>query len=236
MDPDFQMVLLGLTCLVICLNLIVNMVIPGKIPLFMDSGSAERFAATENSRLLTWLNFGTAPLGGVLFAVTGNARVRRYAGFAVGLQVVQFILFASKAGILTIMFILLNAMFVAQQRQEAERFQKLRQVAVRASLALVCLIPFYLVAIGIGGGSGSTTGVIAMRLLGTFDQLVLVSQGDLLKHSRGLFQANILQYQLMPLLRCCLHGFFRIRVWANTLLRLQPASASRVLIPFRTRI
>ncbi len=201
MDADFQMVLLAIAITVILLNFLFNMVIPGKIPLFMESGSAERFTATENNRLLTWLNFGTAPIGGVLYALTEKAQVRRFAGFAVMLQVLQSILFASKGGILAILFILLNALFVAQQRGERTRSIKLRQLLKRTAWVIVCSAPFYLATIGIGNNGGSLASAIAMRVLGTFDQLILVSQSDLITRSQDLFQTNILQYQFMPLFK-----------------------------------
>ena len=43
--------------------------------------------------------------------------------------------------------------------------------------------------------------LIAMRILGSFDQLILTSQFDLLRHGQELFHNNIVEYQLMPLFK-----------------------------------
>ncbi len=200
MDIDLQ------TCLIVCsiaislLNVLFNMIIPGKIPLLMENGSGVRFEATENSRLLTWLNFGVAPVGAMIYAVTGSARIRKQATVAIALQVIQSILFASKGGILIIIYILLNALFIAQQRQEKERYTKLLKGLKYAGTGIILVIPLYLSVIGIGK-DGNAAVTIAMRVLGGFDQLILTSQFDLLRHGSEMFHNNIVEYQLMPLFK-----------------------------------
>src|SRR6266700_2227090 len=78
MGGTFQATLLLLTVFIILAHVTVNMIIPGKIPLLMEGGGLNaRFEATENSRLLTWLSFTTAPMAGLVYAVTEDSRIRK---------------------------------------------------------------------------------------------------------------------------------------------------------------
>ena len=55
MRPEFQVLILTVAALCILAHIFVNMIIPGKIPLFSEGGVHTRFEATESSRTLTWL-------------------------------------------------------------------------------------------------------------------------------------------------------------------------------------
>jgi hypothetical protein len=164
-----------------------------------DGGLNARFEATENSRLLTWLSFATTPMAGLIYAVTEKSRVRKFAALAVGLQVAENLLFASKSGILTILFVLLNTLFIASLRRDSDRYKSIRRNLVISLVVVALLAPFYLSLIGAGSGLAAG-GVLAVRFLGGFDQLIFASQFDLLPH-RGfdsVIKPNLFEYQLMP--------------------------------------
>jgi len=199
MEPDFQIILLLLSIAIIVANVVINMIIPGKIPLLTEGGVNSRFEATENSRLLTWISFGTAPMAGLIYAVTQNVRVRKVAVVAVILQACECILFASKSGILTTVFILLNAWFVAKARKEESRSKEIKKIFVYVSVAIALLSPFYLSVIGVGSG-GTALGVVSLRFLAGFDQLIFAAHFDLLRHSGfdAAIGSNLFEYQLMP--------------------------------------
>lgn len=202
MDVDFQVTLLFFTMLIIIANVTVNMIIPGKIPLLTEGGSASRFDATENSRLLTWLSLGTGPVAGLIFAVTQNIRVRKFALIAVVLIVGQSLLFASKGSILTIVFILLNSSFIARARNDRERYRKLRRALISSIVIVTLIVPFYLSFILASGGMG-VVGGLTVRFLGGFDQLIYASQSDLLRPAGidSLMKVDIFDYQLMPFVK-----------------------------------
>jgi|SRR5450432_1335276 len=200
MGSTFQTTLLLLTVFIILAHITVNMIIPGKVPLLMEDGGLNaRFEATENSRLLTWLSFATTPMAGLIYAVTENSRVRKFAALAVGFQVAENLLFASKAGILTILFVLLNTLFIASLRRDSDRYKSIRRNLVISLVFVALLAPLYLSVIGAGSGLAAG-GVLAVRFLGGFDQLIFASQFDLLPH-RGfdsVIRPNLFEYQLMP--------------------------------------
>lgn len=154
MGASFQATLLLLAASIIIANVTVNMIIPGKIPLLTEGGGfASRFEATENSRLLTWLTLATAQMPGLIYAVTQNLRIQKFATVAVGLQIVASLLFASKSGILTIVFIFLNSLFIARARNEYERHKKLRRMLVVCVIVVALLVPAYFSIIGFGSQS-----------------------------------------------------------------------------------
>jgi hypothetical protein len=200
MGGTFQTVLLLLTVLIILAHVTVNMIIPGKIPLLMEGGGLNaRFEATENSRLLTWLSFATTPMAGLIYAVTEKSRIRKLAALAVGFQVAENLLFASKSGLLTILFVLLNALFIASLRRDSNRYKSIGRKLVISLVVVALLAPLYLSVIGAGSGLAAG-GVLGVRFLGGFDQLIFASQFDLLPH-RGfdsVIRPNLFEYQLMP--------------------------------------
>lgn len=202
MDADFQVTLLFFTMLIIIANVIVNMIIPGKIPLLTEGGSASRFDSTQNSRLLTWLSMGTAPIAGLIYAVTQNTRVRRFALIAVILAIGEGLLFASKGSILTIVFILLNSLFIAGVRNDRERYRKLRRALISSIVIVALIVPFYLSFILARGGTAAVV-ELTVRFLGGFDQLIYASQFDLLRPAGfdSLMKVNIFDYQLMPFVK-----------------------------------
>ncbi len=203
MGANFQNTLLFIVMIVIGANITVNMIIPGKIPLLADgTGVSSRFDATENSRILTWLSFATAEIPGLIYAVTQNPRIRRLAIIAVGLQAIESLLFASKSGILTIVFVFLGGMFIAKARHEHERYRKLRRLLFVSISLVALLVPTYFSAIGFGGPT-ETWVLLATRFLGGFDQLILAAQFDLLRHAGfdPLIKTDIIHYQLMPLFK-----------------------------------
>ncbi len=200
MGGTFQTILLLLTVFIILAHVTVNMIIPGKIPLFMEGGGLNaRFEATENSRLLTWLSFATTPMAGLIYAVTEESRIRKFAVFAVGFQVAENLLFASKAGILTILFVLLNALFIAGLRNDRSRYKSIRLKLVISLVVIALIAPFYLSIIGAGSGVAAG-GLLAVRFLGGFDQLIFASLFDLLPHHgfASVIKTNLFEYQLMP--------------------------------------
>jgi hypothetical protein len=199
LEVDFQVILLVLAIVVIICNILFNMIIPGQIPLFTEGGVNSRFESTENNRLLTWLSFGTTPIAGVMFAVTQSKRVKRLSVCAVALYIIQNLLFASKAGILTIVFVLLNAMFVAQARRDSQKIRSLRKILIYTVIVVSLLAPVYLVAIGLQGDSQGLI-TLGTRFMGGFDQLIIASQSDLLAKTDfgSVLKTNIFEYQLMP--------------------------------------
>lgn len=211
MPADFQATLLVFAIMVIVANVIVNMIIPGKVPLLAgDAGFASRFDATENSRTLTWLNFATATTPGLIYALTQNTRIRALACFAVLLQAIESILFASKSGCLTLLFVFLGAMFIADARHETVRYKKLRKMLLFLAPVVVLVIPTYFSVIGFQDSKGTWI-PLAARFLGGFDQLILASQFDLLRHV-GLdssIKTDIVHYQLMPLFKAIGAGPFQ---------------------------
>jgi hypothetical protein len=205
MRPDFQIALLSLALLIIISNVIVNMIIPGTIPLLAEGGAYSRFDATQNSRLLSWLSMGTSPMPGLIFAVTQNSRVRRLATIAVVVQTVAGLLFANKSAILSILFVLLNAMLVAKIRNETVRYRNILKWLLRSGVLVACLAPFYLSIIGLGDGQ-SVLVSLGVRFLGGFDQLIYTSQFDLLQGNGfgSLIHVNLIEYQLMPFFKAVL--------------------------------
>lgn len=200
MGSTFQGTLLILTMFIILAHVMVNMIIPGKIPLLMEGGGLNsRFEATENSRLLTWLSFATTPMAGLIYAVTEDLRIRKFAAFAVGFQIAENLLFASKAGILTILFVFLNALFIASLRNDRARYKSIRLKLVISLAVIALLAPLYLSVIGAGSGLAAG-GLLAVRFFGGFDQLIFASIFDLLPHHGfdSVIQPNLFEYQLMP--------------------------------------
>jgi hypothetical protein len=200
MGVDFQATLLFLTVLIIIANVTVNMIIPGKIPLLTEGGGLNsRFEATQNSRLLSWLSLGTTPMAGLLYAVTENSRIRKFAIIAMFFQIGANLLFASKGAIVAIVFVLLNALFIARVRNDQERYRKIRRGLIGSVMAVALLAPFYFYLIGVGSGSDAVVALV-VRVLGGFDQLIFASQFDLLRHagSDSLMKVNLFEYQLMP--------------------------------------
>jgi hypothetical protein len=210
MGANFQATLLLFATLIIIANVTVNMIIPGKIPLLTEGGGfASRFDATQNSRLLTWLTLATAQMPGLIYAVTQNLRIQKFAIFAVALQVIASLLFASKSGILTIVFIFLNSLFIASARNEYERYKKIRRMLIVCVVFVALLVPTYFSIIGFGGESG-TGGLLAVRFLSGFDQLIFASQFDLLRHAGldPLLKTNLIEYQLMPFFKALLSSHY----------------------------
>jgi hypothetical protein len=72
-------------------------------------------------------------------------------------------------------------------------------------VVVVLLAPFYLSVIGAGSGLAAG-GLLAVRFLSGFDQLIFASQLDLVPH-RGfdsVIKANLFEYQLMPFFKLLL--------------------------------
>jgi len=206
MGTDFQVILLFLTILIVIANVTINMIIPGKIPLLTEGGGLySRFDATQNSRLLSWLSLGTAPMAGLLYAVTENPKVRKFAVIAVSVQVAENLLFANKGAIFAIVFILLNSLFIASTRNDRKRFNKIGRALIGSVLIVVLLVPFYFSFIGFGSGSTAMAGLV-VRVLGGFDQLIYASQFDLLQHAGvdSLMKINLFEYQFMPFFKALL--------------------------------
>lgn len=202
MPADFQLTILWMAIAIVILNAILNMIIPGKIPLFTEGGVYTRFDATTNNRLLSWMNLGTAPMPGIIFAITQRARVRRFALIALGIGIVESLLSASKGAILAIVLVLLNAMFVAAKRNQVTHYRKLRRYMIMAAICVACLTPVYLIAIGFGKDGGAAV-ALGTRFLAGFDQLMFTSQLDLLRSVNlgSALHVNLLEYQLMPFLK-----------------------------------
>ena len=205
MSADFQIALLSLSLLFIILNVVVNMIIPGKIPLFTEGGVYSRFDATQNSRLMSWFSLGVSPMPGLIFAVTQKARVRKFAVIAVVIQTAAGLLFANKGAVVTVLFILLNSMFVAKVRGEAAKYKSLYKLFLYSGVAVACVIPFYFSIIGFGANQ-TVLSELGIRFLGGFDQLILTSQFDLLRGAafRSLIHVNLIEYQFMPLFKAAL--------------------------------
>ena len=205
MGTEFSKCLLVLSIAMVALNVVINMVIPGTIPLFTEGGVYSRFDATQNSRLLYWASLGLSPMPGLVYALTQNQSVRRLAIAAVFVGAASGLLFANKGAVLTIPFVILNAMFVCKIRNEMERFRTLRKILLYCTLLVIGITPIYLRFIGFGTG-GSLLMPLATRLLGGFDQLMFTSQLDLLNGggSAAPLHINLIEYQSMAFFKAIL--------------------------------
>ena len=205
MRPEFQFLILTVATVCMLAHIIVNMIIPGKIPLFTEGGVHSRFEATESSRALTWLLFSSNNIGGLMYAVTENNKIRRYSLFVIFLQIVSWILFASKGALISILFILLFSIFIAQARGDGSRSKFIKRLLVGSFVVILLLMPVYLNIIGLKGEDVDHSILIQLtnRMFSGFDQLIPAASLDLASQAEpnSLLGPNIIEYQFMPFMK-----------------------------------
>jgi hypothetical protein len=170
------------------------------IPLFSEAGAAARFDATTNSRLLTWLSSGTNGTPVLIYAISDNRSVRRFALGAFLLENLIALLFASKGAIIQPVLFLLTCMFVARARGDDILFERYKSVLRYGGIVIVALIPAYLLFALRGTSLSDLPLILGVRIFGGFDQLLPAALNNMAQDpsvQRDL-HLNLLQYQLMP--------------------------------------
>ena len=205
MRPEFQVLILTVAAVCMLAHIIVNMIIPGKIPLFSEGGVHTRFEATESSRHLTWLLFGSINIGGLMYAITENIKIRKYAVFVLLIQILFSILFASKGALISILFVILFGIFVAKARGDKRRSKKLKRLLAGLFFIILFIMPMYLSIIGLHEEDVDYPILIQLtnRMFGGFDQLIPAASLDLASQPEpsSLLGSNIIEYQFMPFMK-----------------------------------
>lgn len=162
---------------------LINMVVTGNIPLLSESGAHGRFSATKNSRLLYWLNNGLQGYGLILFALSRVRRVRKLALLSILLGYGLALLSASKGAIIKWVFDLVYFHFLCYLNGFRVHSKPQVQRILLGGLLLVMLVgpvaPAYLRATKSGSTLSELVMTVGVRLLGGFDQLVMVSFAEI---------------------------------------------------------
>jgi hypothetical protein len=205
MRPEFQSLILTFAALFMVGHIIVNMIIPGKTPLFSEGGIHTRFESTENSRIFTWLYFSSNNIGGLMYAVTENMKIRKYAGFVFLIQIASWILFASKGAFIILIINLIFVIFISQVRGDKRRSKYMKRLTVGLSIIILLIMPIYLTVIGFSGEhtENSVMLLLANRFFNGFDQLIPAASLDLASQAepQSLLGANLFECQFMTFVK-----------------------------------
>ena len=190
-------VVIAIDVLSFCVNVLGS---GGGIPLFSEAGSAGRFEATTNSRLLTWLSFGTNGTPLLIYALSEDRGVRRFALAAFLLECLIGILFAGKGAILQPVFLLLTCMFVARARGDDILLRRYKSILRYGGVALIALVPMYLLFSLRGASLSDLPLILGIRFFGGFDQLLPAALNNMAQDPsvQSDLHLNLLQYQFMP--------------------------------------
>ena len=201
LPPGYLRILLVVVIVIEVLSFCINVLgSEGGIPLFSEAGSAGRFDATTNSRLLIWLMSGTSGTSMLIYALCEHRGVRRLALAAFVLESVFGLLFASKGAILQPVFLLLACMFVARARGDEVRLRRYMSVLRYSAVVLVALVPAYLLLALRGASLSDLPLLLGIRIFGGFDQLLPAALNNMAQDpsvQRDL-HLNLLQYQFLP--------------------------------------
>lgn len=206
MRPEFQFLLLCSALVILLLHVFFNMIAPGNIPLFSESGVHGRFESTQNSRLLAWLWFATGSVGGLVFALSENIKVIKFSMVVLLLQMVSGILFASKGSVVQLFFVLLLAMFFAKARGNVVRFNFLKKGFIVFVFSAFFIVPVYFSFIGFGKDDSGVLLGLGIRVFGGFDQLIPAAIMDMVNFYEpvSLIGSDVFSYQLMPFFKSIL--------------------------------
>lgn len=207
LPPGYLRIVLAIVVLIDVSTVYVNMLSGGGfIPLFSDGGAAERFEATTNSRLLTWLSFGTGGMPVLIYALSDHPGVRRLALGAFLVECVVGILFASKGAIVQPVFFLLTCMFVARARGDDILMRRYKSIMRYGGAVLIVLVPIYLIFVLRGASLSDLPLILGVRFFAGFDQLIPAALNDMAHDPtvQGDMHLNLLQYQLMPFFKALL--------------------------------
>lgn len=199
--------LLVVTSILVCvLNVVVNMVLPGAVPLFSESAGAGRFDATTNSRLLYWMANSIVGVSVVVYAISTDKVTRRLSLFAFFVEFLASVLFASKGALLQVTYLLLFCAFVAKQRNDRPNLQKYKRLLVASFVFALIVGPAYLVAVTLSASGGELLTKLGVRIFGGFDQLIPAISSDM---ASGFwpdreFGLGIFEYQLLPYMKVVL--------------------------------
>jgi hypothetical protein len=190
-------VVVAIDVLSFCVNVLGS---GGGIPLFSEAGSAGRFEATTNSRLLTWLSFGTNGTPVLIYALCEDRGIRRLAMGAFVLECLIMLLFAGKGAILQPVFFLLTCMFVARARGDDNLLRRYKSILRYGGIVLIAVVPIYLLLALRGTSLSDLPLMLGIRFFGGFDQLIPAALNDMAYDPavQSDLHLNLLQYQFMP--------------------------------------
>jgi hypothetical protein len=228
LPPGFLQLVLMIVVGIDVANVGVNMLATGLVPLLSDAGSAGRFDATTNSRLLTWLYLGNLGTPGLIYALCSQGGIRRLALFAYGVELLTALLFASKAAVIQPLLLLLSCMFVASARGDNVSLRRYSRLLLLGGAALIVLLPAYLLAALRDTSASSLPLILGMRLFGGFDQLIPAALNDMMTDPSvpGDMSLNLLEYQLLPFFKLILGltptyssiGQYVVAYWTGTII------------------
>ncbi|ASA55973.1 oligosaccharide repeat unit polymerase [Vibrio gazogenes] len=204
LPKDFQFILLFFFLMITISNFYINVYLSGNIPLFSTQGVENRFLATQNSRVLYWMNLSVNTIPLVLFAISSYRRVRLFAFFSFIVAFIISLMMASKGAILSFVIMEILVLFVSKARNDVKRFRYHKKISYLIIILTMLVIPIYLVKIGVGHGSDEVIRTIIVKLLirffYAFDQLIPASQLDLLNNQYmpdSQIGLNLIQYQFL---------------------------------------
>jgi hypothetical protein len=174
------------------LNLVVNQIF-GIMPLFAGTQARSQLGTTAiPSLVLLTPDIGTVLL--LIYLLTDSRPVRRISATGVIVAAISAVLNGSKSAVVvTTLLLLFSGDYIlhlrscapqssAQMREIKRRISSTRRWIVATSVALIFILPLYLVFVGADSGENGPGGAFegfATRLFGGFDNLAFIAFNDL---------------------------------------------------------
>ena len=205
-SKDLQILYLLFLLIILIMDLVVNLLLSGNIPLFMDYNASMRIEATQHSRILYYLSGSVGFISVIFFALSEVKLVKSLSFLLLLLGILKTILFASKAFILNIIimyaiYYFLKSLKYTNSTDNYIEKKKINKAKYKLILFLIIgftVLPFYMYY----QGHGFDLALIFARLYHGFDSLIFTIVYDL--NINGAFEKfNIGMYSLylMPFLK-----------------------------------
>lgn len=182
---------------IIILHLVLN-VFSGPILLFdPNSGSNARYLLYRNNRLILWSFYSISSVPIILLSLSLRRNIRFISLISIILITLITLLSASKSSFFSIFFLFYNYVFLKSLTKNTVNFRLLRIVNLSLCVSLF-VFPLFIIFIKLTDNPLDSIGLIAVRLVGGFDQLIFWINSRALPEAQGI---SLLDIYFAPVLK-----------------------------------
>jgi hypothetical protein len=182
---------------VILLHLALN-VLSGPILLFDPNyGSNARYLLWRNNRLILWSFYGVLSIPTILFSLSSKRKIKIINLLSISLTILISLLSAAKSSFFSVFFLFYQYVFLKSLTQNTVNFRLLRIVNLLLCASLF-VFPLFIIFIKLTDDPFDSIGLIAVRLVGGFDQLIFWINSKALPEAQGI---SLLDIYFAPVLK-----------------------------------